>query len=143
MLRALGNLTIRAKVTFAVLVVTLALGIGAGWIIVASVSKPIGAMTAAMERLAAHDLTTEVAGRDRKDEIGTMAAAVQVFKDNMIAAERVAAEQAADNEVRAAPRTASRAIDPCIRKQDRRIGQRARHGSHHDGGDRQRDVGDG
>jgi methyl-accepting chemotaxis protein len=86
--------------TFVAMGLAAALSIGAGWIIVASVSKPIGAMTAAMERLAAQDLTTEVAGRDRKDEIGTMAAAVQVFKDTMITAERVTAEQAAENEVR-------------------------------------------
>ncbi len=86
--------------TFVALALAAALSIGAGWIIVASVSKPIAAMTAAMQRLAAHDLTTDVAGRDRKDEIGTMATAVQVFKDNMIAAERMAAEQAAQNEGR-------------------------------------------
>jgi methyl-accepting chemotaxis protein len=86
--------------TFGALALAAALSIGAGWIIVVSVSKPIAAMTAAMQRLAAHDVTTDVAGRDRKDEIGTMAAAVQVFKDTMIAADRVAAEQTAANEER-------------------------------------------
>src|SRR5262249_39570095 len=67
-----------------------------GWLIVANVSAPVRRMTATMRQLAAHDLTAEVDGGDRKDELGAMAAAVQVFKDNMIEADRLAAEQAAE-----------------------------------------------
>jgi len=62
----------------------------AGWIVVASVSRPIGAMTGAMQACRARSDNR----RDRKDEIGAMAAAVQVFKDAMITADWVAAEQA-------------------------------------------------
>jgi methyl-accepting chemotaxis protein len=39
-------------------------------------------ITETMTRLAADDLTVEVAGRERGDEIGQMAKAVQVFKEN-------------------------------------------------------------
>ena len=66
------------------------------WIVVTRVSNPITRMTAGMGRLAGHDLATEIEGRDRKDEIGQMASAVQVFKDSMIEADRLAeAEKAA------------------------------------------------
>ena len=66
----------------------------AGFSLVTSVARPIGAMTTAMRRLADHDLKVEIIGVGRKDEIGGMAAAVQVFKDNMIRADELAAAQA-------------------------------------------------
>ncbi|WP_293551198.1 methyl-accepting chemotaxis protein [Parvibaculum sp.] len=72
----------------------------AGFAIITSVSVPIQAMTAAMKRLADHDLTTIVQGIERKDEIGSMAGAVQVFKDNMIKGDELAAAQAAENEAK-------------------------------------------
>src|SRR5579864_459075 len=59
------------------------------------ISRPIVAMTEAMTKLAGHDLSTEIVGAGRKDEIGQMGAAVQVFKDSMIEADRLAAEQKA------------------------------------------------
>ncbi len=65
----------------------------AGWMIVTGVSTPIRAMTTAMGRLAQHDLTTEINGVGRKDEVGQMAAAVQVFKTSMIEADRLKEEQ--------------------------------------------------
>jgi methyl-accepting chemotaxis protein len=57
--------------------------------------RPLRALTAAMCRLAAHDLTTEIDGSAYGDEIGQMARAVQVFKQNGIEAERQTTEQAA------------------------------------------------
>ncbi len=65
-----------------------------GWLIVASVSKPIAAMTETMRRLASGDRSVAVVGAGRKDEIGKMAGAVLVFKDNAIETERMRAEQA-------------------------------------------------
>jgi methyl-accepting chemotaxis protein len=44
--------------------------------------KPVRTLSNVMRRLADGDLTAEVAGADRKDEVGGMARAVQVFKDN-------------------------------------------------------------
>jgi len=64
-----------------------------GWLLVRSVATPITRMTGAMRRLAGHDLGTELEGLGRKDEIGSMAAAVQVFKDNMIEADRLTEAQ--------------------------------------------------
>jgi len=57
-----------------------------------SLVRPIAAMTAAMGRLAGGDKATEIPARNRRDEIGEMAAAVQVFKDGMIENERLQAE---------------------------------------------------
>ena len=48
------------------------------------VSRPIARMTATMGRLAEGDAGVEVPGRERRDEIGDMAAAVSVFKENLI-----------------------------------------------------------
>jgi len=76
------------------------LGAVAGWSIVTSVSGPIRRMTAAMGKLAEHDLSVAIEGSNRHDEIGTMAKAVLVFKDSMVAGDRLATEQAAQNEAK-------------------------------------------
>ncbi|PWC52560.1 chemotaxis protein [Azospirillum sp. TSO22-1] len=60
------------------------------------VSGPIRAMTDSMRRLADRDMAVEIPGIGRRDEIGAMAAAVMVFRDSMITAERLAAAQAAE-----------------------------------------------
>ncbi|MBI4968692.1 MAG: cache domain-containing protein [Rhodospirillales bacterium] len=53
-------------------------------------------LTQAMERLAQGDTQLEVPGRDRKDELGQMAGAVQVFKDNRIRAQELESTVEAD-----------------------------------------------
>jgi methyl-accepting chemotaxis protein len=85
---------------FIALAIAVAMCTAAGFAIIRSVSVPIQTMTVAMKRLADHDLTTIVSGTDRKDEIGSMANAVQVFKDNMIRGDELAAAQAAENEAK-------------------------------------------
>ncbi len=57
------------------------------------IGRPLREMTDAMGQLAAHDLDTAIPRIGRRDEVGDMAAALQVFKDNMILAETLAAEQ--------------------------------------------------
>ncbi|MBC7950957.1 MAG: HAMP domain-containing protein [Rhodospirillaceae bacterium] len=56
--------------------VALAILIGRG------ISVPVKRLTATMARLAEGDLTVAVDGADRRDEIGAMARALAVFKDN-------------------------------------------------------------
>ena len=75
------------------LVIAASLCVAAGWMIVSGVSTPIRNMTQAMSLLAKHDLTVEIVGIARKDEVGQMAKAVQVFKDSMIEGDRLKAEQ--------------------------------------------------
>jgi methyl-accepting chemotaxis protein len=57
------------------------------------VVRPIVRMTAAMQQLAAGDLGAEVPFADRRDEVGSMATALQVFKDAAIERGRLRDEQ--------------------------------------------------
>ena len=88
---ATGRLYIIGFMVIAVIVAILA-----GLFLVRSIAAPVKSMTEAMRRLAAHDMTAELPAQDRTDEIGQMAEAVQVFKDGMIAADRLAGEQASE-----------------------------------------------
>jgi methyl-accepting chemotaxis protein len=71
------------------------------WRVAKSISEPIGVMTTAMRRVADGDLEAEIPGADRTDELGAMAGAVAVFRDNALTARRLekeAEEQRAQNE---------------------------------------------
>ncbi|WP_282606870.1 methyl-accepting chemotaxis protein [Pelagibius sp. Alg239-R121] len=65
-----------------------------------SIVAPVTAMTTAMVELAGGDKTTHIPATERRDEFGDMAQAVQVFKDNMIKADTLAAEQEAERATR-------------------------------------------
>src|SRR5216683_6584456 len=82
------------------------------------VSSPIRILTATMRRLAGHDLATEIPGADRGDEIGEMSRAVEVFKQNMIAGDRLAAEQQAERDKREQRQTV---IDTSIKSFERTV----------------------
>ena len=58
------------------------------------ISRPITGMTGMMGALAAGDVERPVPYRQRRDEIGAMAGAVQVFKDNLIRTRALEAETA-------------------------------------------------
>lgn len=67
---------------------------GVGLMIVTRrVVRPINDLTAIMKRLASGDHQVEIGGQGRRDEIGAMAEAVEVFKQNAIEKERHAAER--------------------------------------------------
>ena len=78
---------------FVTLVVAALLCAAMGFMIIVGVSRPITAMTETMRRLAGGEMSAEIRGVDRKDEIGKMASAVLVFKDNALETERMRAEQ--------------------------------------------------
>lgn len=59
------------------------------------IAKPILTLEQIMKRLASGDLEAEVTGRDRRDEVGKMAAAVEVLKSNSLQARQLEAERAA------------------------------------------------
>lgn len=91
----------RAIILFSVLVAVGLAAIGfAGYTVVFGVTRPIMGMTAAMARLADRDWTTEVPALGSRDEIGAMAKAVSVFKENGIANDRMQEEQRKDQEVK-------------------------------------------
>ncbi|MBR0787602.1 HAMP domain-containing protein [Bradyrhizobium manausense] len=76
---------------FGITVVVLA---AVGFLLGRSISKALSGMVDAMTRLARGELSIAVPGIGRKDEIGEMAAAVEVFRTNMTEADRLRAEQA-------------------------------------------------
>lgn len=62
-------------------------------VISGAVSGSVTSMTEAMNRLAGGDTTTEIPATENKDEVGKMAQAVLVFKNNMLETERLKQEQ--------------------------------------------------
>ena len=75
--------------------IAIVVGLLLAWAIGRGIARPVKAMAGAMGTLAKGDLEVEVPARDRRDEIGEMAGAMQVFKDSMLEASRLRAEQEA------------------------------------------------
>ena len=87
-----------AKTIAAVLVILLAVI----WGISRSITLPLGAITARMRSLAAGNVSDAIPGVSRRDELGEMAGALQVFRDQAIAkadAEAAKAEADADQKM--------------------------------------------
>ena len=70
---------------------------GVLFLIVRGATRPIVLLTATMSRLAEGDTTVEVPSRGRRDEVGRMAAAVEVFKDHAIERLRLAEAKEAEH----------------------------------------------
>lgn len=85
---------------FGLLAVIALICVTIGTSIIHSVCSPIVAMTRTMGQLVQRDMSVVVPSLHRADEVGRMAAAIQVFKDNMIEGERLVAEQAAQQSQR-------------------------------------------
>ena len=79
----------------------MALGVIFAWLIASGITKPVSAMTQAMATLADGNTEVDIPARGNRDEVGQMAKAVQVFKDNAIDKIRLEKEQE-ENERRAA-----------------------------------------
>jgi methyl-accepting chemotaxis protein len=77
------------------------LSVLAHFVVSRGVVSPLNAVNRAMMRLAGGDSTVEIPYAERRDEIGEVAQAVEVFKRSMIESERLAAQQAAAREARA------------------------------------------
>lgn len=103
-----GAATIRAQLALglsgALLVLGLALASLGLWVAIARITGPLRHITSSMTALSDGMLETDVPYADRKDEIGEMAAAVQVFKENGIRIAALGAEEA--ERVRAAQKRA-------------------------------------
>ncbi|MBK1838930.1 methyl-accepting chemotaxis protein [Azospirillum sp. YIM B02556] len=65
------------------------LGLLLAWAISRAITRPLGGITRAMGRLAEGDLGVEVTDDRRRDEIGALARALQVFKTNALEIERM------------------------------------------------------
>jgi methyl-accepting chemotaxis protein len=93
--RAQAGNAVSQGTTLILVLLGVALAIAAGLVllVVRTVTGPINAITGTMRRLAEGDTGVEIPGAGRRDEIGDMAGAVQVFKDNAVEKERLEAEQ--------------------------------------------------
>ena len=80
--------------------------VGIGYAMARSISTPIVAMTRAMTALAGGNTSVDIPAQDRSDEIGKMANAVSVFKQNAIDKTRLETERTASE------KRASRAWSP-------------------------------
>jgi methyl-accepting chemotaxis protein len=86
---ARSNLMVQSAFMAAMLL----LAVAGFFIVQRRVTRPITEMTDAMGNLAAGNLDTDIAGIGRGDEIGAMAAAVAVFKQNAIEVRGLQADQ--------------------------------------------------
>jgi methyl-accepting chemotaxis protein len=67
----------------------------AAWLVNRDITRSMGGLRNAMVRLARGEITAEVPGTGRRDEVGDMASAVVVFKESMGETERLRAAQEA------------------------------------------------
>lgn len=72
------------------------------WVVVRSITVPVAGMVEAMIGLAGGDTTVEIPARERRDEVGDMAKAVEVFKRNAIERLRLEAHEKQEIEARQA-----------------------------------------
>jgi methyl-accepting chemotaxis protein len=79
-------------------------GSSVAWIIGRSISRPLGLLGDRMRALAAGELGADIPGVGRGDEVGAMAAAVQVFKDNAVRMRELEQAEAATQQRAAAER---------------------------------------
>ena len=80
----------------------LALGVTGNWLVRSRVIAPIRALTASMTRLAEGGLSADIPDTGRSDEIGGMAAAVRVFRENGLRVQALEAREKAASAERAA-----------------------------------------
>lgn len=103
----------QARTTAAVSIVVAVAVIAAiliGFLLARAIARPIGSLTAAMRRLAEGATDIDLSGSDRRDEIGSMLAAVRVFRDNAVERARLAAATEADEAAREARSAAIAAL---------------------------------
>jgi methyl-accepting chemotaxis protein len=80
------------------LLTSIAAALGGFWFVTRRITSPLLVLRAATERLASGDFTAETDLGDRRDEIGSIAAALGTFRQQAIEKARMEAEQAAARE---------------------------------------------
>ncbi len=78
----------------------LALSLAVGLVLGRAIAGPVRALTTAMRALAGGDKSVDVPGTGRRDELGAMAEAVLVFKENMARNDELAAAAKVEQETR-------------------------------------------
>ncbi|WP_120497513.1 methyl-accepting chemotaxis protein [Kiloniella sp. EL199] len=91
--RAVKSMEDTVMITVVISVSAIIVGIILSFFTGRMISGPVIKMTSAMNNLADGDLDTEIPAIGQKDEVGDMAQAVQIFKDNAIAVKKMEAEK--------------------------------------------------
>ncbi|MEM7171964.1 MAG: nitrate- and nitrite sensing domain-containing protein, partial [Pseudomonadota bacterium] len=115
--KAWQSFQIYAGTTICLIIISVLLG----WFVVRSITVPVGKLTTVMHDLAGGNHSIDVYGANRKDEIGKMAKAVEVFKMNAIEMVRIEAEAAAQRE--AAERERKQSLETMADDLERSVGQ--------------------
>ncbi|SFG64268.1 methyl-accepting chemotaxis protein [Methylobacterium gossipiicola] len=92
--------------TLAVCAFGVILGLGGILFVLRGVTRPLARITEAMRTIAAGRLATPIPYADSRNEIGSIAASLAVFRDGLVEAEALRAEQRAGEAAAAARRTA-------------------------------------
>ncbi len=100
-------------------VVVLVLGV-LGLLVARAITGPLQSLNRVMTRLAQREFSVTVPAQDRSDELGEMAATVQVFKENGLEMQRLEREQEAERERVAAEK--SRAMNELADGFERNVG---------------------
>ena len=74
-------------------ILSLAAALATGWTVLIRVLRPLAQMTGCMGRMADGDFTVNVPGSGRRDEIGAMAGAMEVFRQHGQENQRLKSEQ--------------------------------------------------
>ena len=98
---------VRTQMLITISLTVLGLGL-LSFLIGRAISRPLSGMTGAMTALAAGNFQTALPGLGRKDEIGEMAGAAEIFKSNMIEAERLRVDQVEREQVQSRQRREDR-----------------------------------
>jgi methyl-accepting chemotaxis protein len=85
-------------IVWTLVLATLAIALVSGviaWLVARSITRPLNQLGTRMQDIAAGQLDADIPGVGRGDEIGSMAATVQIFKDNAIRIKSLEQEEAA------------------------------------------------
>ncbi|WP_142849159.1 methyl-accepting chemotaxis protein [Telmatospirillum sp. J64-1] len=80
-------------ITLGIAAISTLVAVFAGWGLSRSIATPIADMTSVMQRLSVGEHDVTIPGRDRRDEVGAMAQAVEIFKENALKVERMNQEK--------------------------------------------------
>lgn len=90
------------------------------WVTIGWIARPVNRLTLSMNALAKGDKSVEIPLTSRRDELGEMAQAVEVFKENALKVDRLQAEQEESRKRTAAERR--RAMDALAKQLEQSVG---------------------
>ena len=85
--------TVATAVTIGALVVLILIALGLRYALARAIARPVTRITEVMRRLSEGDTSVAIFGLGRRDELGAMASAVEVFKLNALDRQRLEAER--------------------------------------------------